>query len=103
MPAMTRDRASSLAAWVKLVKLRVTPGVLGEVRLKSELSPKKLARTWSPAAPTHPWPDGKSPKGGGNRNEAQLGSGTVAGLPSSSGLPSASASRIAVIGRQLSK
>ena len=48
---------ASAAAWVKLVKLRVTPGSVELVVLKAVLSPKVAASTSAAAALKVEWPD----------------------------------------------
>src|SRR5581483_6795638 len=86
---------ASSAAALKLVKDRVTPGSAGEVTANDCLSPKKLSSTSAPAAlivlcaPGYEGSAGVVPASG-----SQFGSATV------SGLPSVSASLIAVTGRQ---
>ncbi len=48
---------ASSAAWLKLAKLRVTPGSVGEVVLKAVLSPKVAARMPAAAALKVLWPE----------------------------------------------
>ena len=50
MPPYTRLRPDSPAAWLKLVKLRVTPGSVALVVVKAVSSPKVRASTAAAAA-----------------------------------------------------
>src|SRR5262245_29754483 len=90
-----RLRPASRAAAEKLVNERVTPGNAGDVSEKDCSSPYTLARTSAAAAlivlcaPGYDGSGAVFPASG-----SQFGSATVAGLPS------LSASRIAVTGRQ---
>src|ERR1700761_6455519 len=90
-----RLRPASSAAALKLSNERVTPGSVGEVTENESWSPKKRASTSAPAAlivlcaPGYEGSAGVLPASG-----SQVGSATVARLPS------VSARRIAVTGRQ---
>src|SRR6478609_3283009 len=86
---------ASVAAALKLSNDRVTPGSAGEVTANDWRSPKKLASTSAPAALIvlcAPGYDGSAAVL--TESGSQVGSATV------SGLPSVSARRIAVTGRQ---
>src|SRR5438552_18615602 len=85
----------SWAVAEKLVNDRVTPGRLSELKVKEMASvPKKAARTAALAPLTPLWPEMYDGWAGVTRNGVQAGSAAV------SGLPSVSAARIAVTGRQ---
>src|SRR5689334_2568828 len=90
-----RLRPASCVAALKLSNERVTPGSTGDVSENDWSSPKKAASTSAPAAlivlcaPGYDGSAGVLPASG-----SQFGSATVAGLPS------VSARRIAVTGRQ---
>src|SRR5205809_2590286 len=107
MPAQTRASVTSLRASEKRSKLRVVPDLL-LCAVKPILSvPKKFSSVCTNALVAQAWPDGWSGKGGvksGNRGlqtgVAGSNSGNHVGSAWVSGLPSVSASRIAVIGRQ---
>src|SRR5262245_32184118 len=106
MPPQTRASMTSLSASEKRSKvLGVGDLLLGIVN--SILSvPKKFCSVWTMALLAQEWAEGWSGNGGvasgggamtgvaGSNSGVQLGSASVAGLPS------VSASRIAVIGRQ---
>src|SRR5215468_5391126 len=106
MPAHTRASMTSWSASENRSKLRVVHDLLLNA-LKPILSvPKKFWSVCTNAEVALQWPDGWSGKGGvtsggglqtvvdGSNNGSHVGSASVAGLPS------ISASRIAVIGRQ---
>src|SRR5258707_7028611 len=106
MPAHTRASMTSSSASENRQKLRVVHDLLLNA-LKPILSvPKKFRSVCTNAPVAEACPEGWSGKGGvtsdgrtqtgvdGSNNGSQVGSATVAGLPS------VSASRIAVIGRQ---
>src|SRR5215831_3067654 len=107
MPAHTRASITSLRASENRLKLRVVQDLLLNA-LKAILSvPKKFWSVFTNAAVAQQWPDGWSGKGGvksgargvqvcvdGSNSGSHVGSASVAGLPS------VSASRIAVMGRQ---
>src|SRR5512144_760916 len=106
MPAHTRASMTSLAASEKRSKLRVVQDLLLNA-LKAILSvPKKFWSVCTNAEVALQWPDGWSGKGGvkssGGLQTGVAGSnrGSHVGSASVAGLPSVSASRIAVIGRQ---
>src|SRR5437868_5303425 len=94
MPAYTRLIPASSAAWEKLVNERVTPGIASDVVVKAVWSPKNAARTVLAAPLKVLWPESYDGKLGVVRSGVQVGSAAVAGLPS------VSAARMAVIGRQ---
>src|SRR5262245_23241096 len=85
---------ASCAAPLKLVNERVTPGVAGEVTAKLCASPYTLASTVAAAALSVLCAPGYDGSGA-----VLPASGSHAGSPTVFGLPSASASRIAVTGR----
>src|SRR6478752_10376281 len=94
MPPQTRASRTSLIIWEIREKLRVVWELLLNA-LKATLSVPKNAWRVLPIAPTSQlWPDGWSGKAGVASSGVHIGSATVAGLPS------VSARRIAVIGRQ---
>src|SRR5207244_9548992 len=106
MPPHTRASMTSLSASENRSKLRVVQDLLLKA-LKPILSvPKKFWSVFTNALVAQACPEGWSGKGGvtsdgrlqtgvdGSNNGSQVGSASVAGLPS------VSASRIAVIGRQ---
>src|SRR5438552_15192905 len=85
----------SWAVAEKLVNDRVTPGRLSELKVKEMASvPKKAARTAALAPLTPLWPEVYDGWFGVTSSGVQAGSAAV------SGLPSVSAARIAVTGRQ---
>src|SRR5437870_2371463 len=89
---------ASSAAWENELKLRVTPGRSSESVVKGVLSePKKAASTTAAAPLKVLWPEMYSGNGGVTSSGVQVESLTV------SGLPSVSALRMAVMGRQKSK
>src|SRR5260370_12138135 len=90
-----RESLASSRADEKLAYVRTVPGRPTDSREKLVVSPKKSART--PAAPPlkMAWADTYSGCAGVGSNGVQAGSAAV------SGLPSASASTMAVMGRQL--
>src|SRR5260370_33135099 len=90
-----RESLASSRADEKLAYVRTVPGRPTDSREKLVVSPKKSART--PAAPPlkMAWADTYSGCAGVGSNGVQAGSAAV------SGLPSASASTRAVIGRQV--
>src|SRR4051794_26193149 len=93
-----RLRPASSAASEKRLNERVTPGKVSEVVVKRTSSvPKKEARTAAAAPLKVLCPEVYDGKGGVVSSGAQLGSGAV------SGLPSRSASWMAVTGRQKAK
>src|SRR5438270_1834881 len=95
MPAYTRLSFTSCAAAEKLANERVAPGKLSELREKLTASvPKKAARTAAAPELTPLWPETYEGWFGVTRYGVQLGSATVLSLPS------VSAARIAVTGRQ---
>src|SRR5262245_46538078 len=97
MPPSSRLRAFSAAAAEKLAYERVTPGRSGGVEVKATASvPKKPARAVAAAAPYALCPDEYDGCAGVTSSGAQVGSARV------SGLPSVSAARMAVTGRQKS-
>src|SRR5438093_11372267 len=94
IPAQTRASRTSLSPAEKRAKLRVVCELLLNA-LKATLSvPKNAWSVLTMALDTQRWPDGCSGKGGVASNGVHVGSAIVAGLPS------VSAWRIAVIGRQ---
>src|SRR5881396_3086476 len=107
MPAHTRASMTSLSASENRSKLRVVQDLLLNA-LKPILSvPKKFWSVLTNALVAQAWPEGWSGKGGvksGNKGlqtgVAGSNSGNHVGSASVAGLPSVSASRIAVIGRQ---
>src|SRR6266487_5684192 len=106
MPAHTRASMTSLVASEKRSKARVVQDLLLNA-LKAILSvPKKFWSVCTNAAVAEACPEGWSGKGGVNSGGGlQTGidgsnSGSHVGSASVAGLPSVSASRIAVIGRQ---
>src|SRR4030095_14936263 len=106
MPAQTRASMTSLSACEKRSKLRVVQDLLLNA-LKPILSvPKKFLSECTNALLAQAWPEGWSGKGGvkssGGLQTGVIGSnsGSHVGSASVDGLPSVSASRIAVIGRQ---
>src|SRR5437762_2113747 len=94
MPAKMRASLISSRAAEKLEKDRTTPSITSESVLKEVPLPKMLASTVAAAPLTVEWPEGYSGKAGVVSSGVQLGSAVV------SGLPSVSASGIAVTGRQ---
>src|SRR5205807_10355655 len=106
MPPHTRASMTSLSASENRSKLRVVQDLLLKA-LKPILSvPKKFWSVFTNALVALQWPDGWSGKGGvtsgGGWQTGVVGwnSGSHVGSASVAGLPSVSASRIAVIGRQ---
>src|SRR5213592_1688158 len=94
MPAQMRASMTSLSPAENRAKLRVVCELLLNA-LNAILSvPKNAWSVLTMAPDTHRWPDGCSGKGGVASNGVQVGSALVAGLPS------VSAWRIALIGRQ---
>ena len=95
-----RLRPASLAASSKLANVRSTgrPATRkpGDADVKPTLAPKTLVSTAAAAPLKVLWPETYSGNGGVMSNEVQAGSATVAALPS------LSACRMAVIGRQKS-
>src|SRR6059036_3047082 len=106
MPAHTRASITSLRMSENLSKLRVVQDLLLKAVTAILSVPKKFWSVCTNAPVLQACPDGWSGKGGvtssggwqtavaGSNSGSQVGSATV------SGLPSVSASRIAVIGRQ---
>src|SRR6266481_4612528 len=106
MPTHTRASMTSVSASENRSKLRVVQDLLLKA-LKPILSvPKKFWSVFTNAAVAQACPEGWSGKGGvtsdGRLQTGVAGSnsGSHAGSASVAGLPSVSASRIAVIGRQ---
>ena len=98
MPPNTRASAISATAAEKLANDRV-PGRSSDVKVKGELSPNMAARIDAAEPLTVEWPDGYSgcggvPDGRASSHGVHAVSGSVLALPS------VSAKRIAVIGRQ---
>src|SRR5882762_2865965 len=94
MPAQTRASITSLSASENRSKLRVVQDLLLKA-LKAILSVrKKFLSVCTNAAVAQAWPGGWQTGVAGSNSGSQVGSASVAGLPS------VSASRIAVIGRQ---
>src|SRR5687768_4767632 len=88
---------ASAAASEKVANDRVTPGITSDVVVKLMSSDSKnVASTAAPAALNVLWPDVYDGNGGVAISGVQVGSGSVAPLPSRSPL------RIAVTGRQKS-
>src|SRR5262249_60607823 len=97
IPPSRRLRAFSLAAAEKLANERVTPGKSVVVEVNAMLSvPKNPARAVAAAAPNVLCPDEYAGCAGVAISGVQVGSAWV------SGLPSVSAARMAVTGRQKS-
>src|SRR5262245_58893967 len=97
MPARMRLRPASCDAAEKLAYERVTPGRSSEVAVKLTLSvPKNPARAAAAAALTVLCPDVYDGCAGVTISGVQFGSARVSGLPSLSAL------RMAVTGRQKS-
>src|SRR5262249_29655946 len=95
IPPSRRLRAFSLAAAEKLANEGVTPGRSGVVEVKAMSSvPKNPARAVAAAAPYALCPDEYDGCAGVASSGVQVGSAAVAGLPS------VSAARMAVTGRQ---
>src|SRR5262245_23669230 len=106
MPAHTRASMTSLSASEKRSKLRVVQDlVLNALKLILSV-PKKFWSVCTIALLPQAWPEGWSGKGGvtsdGRLQTGVAGSnsGSHVGSASVAALPSVSASRIAVIGRQ---
>src|SRR5215510_9089776 len=106
MPAQTRASITSLSASENRSKLRVVHDLLLNA-LKPTLSvPKKFRNVLTIATVAEACPEGWSGNGGvtkaGGLQTAVVGSnsGSHVGSASVAGLPSVSASRIAVMGRQ---
>src|SRR5436190_17662037 len=98
MPPKTRASAISATADVKLGNARV-PDRTSDVTVNCVSLPNSADKTKAAEPLTVEWPDGYSgwggvPAGKKSSQGVQLGSGSVAALPS------VSPSRIAVIGRQ---
>src|SRR5205823_6080120 len=106
MPAHTRASITSLSACEKRSKLRVVHDLLLKALNPILSVPKKFWSVCTNALVAQACPDGCSGKGGvtssGGLHTAVVGSnsGSHVGSASVAGLPSVSASRIAVIGRQ---
>src|SRR5688500_6744563 len=94
IPHHPRALLASRVACVRRVQLPVVPG-LAPVTLNALLSvPEEPGGVWANVRLKHSWPEGWSGYGGAGIRDVQFGSGSVAGLPS------LSAARMAVIGRQ---
>src|SRR5258706_11619379 len=96
MPTLIRDSAFSWAAWAKQFQVRVEPAgtAVVEVIVTVTQGPNRSVSAWTLDQPEAECPETWSGCGGVGRSGVHVGSaGSVAGLPS------VSASRIAVIGR----
>src|SRR5213080_3764320 len=107
MPAHTRASITSLSMSENRSKLREVQDLLLNTLTAILSVPKKCWSVYTNALVAHECPEGWSGKGGvksGNRGlqtgVAGSNSGSHVGSASVAGLPSVSASRIAVIGRQ---
>src|SRR5688572_8656149 len=94
MPAQTRQSMISLSACDRRSKLREVSELLLNAVNATLSVPKKFCIVWTIAPLTQPCPEGWSGNGGVPISGVQFESGAVARLPS------AAASRMAVIGRQ---
>src|SRR6266481_8996193 len=106
MPAQTRASMTSLSTSEKRSKLRVVQDLLLNALTAILSVPKKFWSVFTNAPVAQAWPEGWSGKGGvtsdgrAHTGVAGSNSGSHVGSASVAGLPSVSASRIAVIGRQ---
>jgi hypothetical protein len=84
MPAITLESAFSLAAWLKLEKLRSSPlfSAVEELTVKLVLFPSTWANMVAAVLPKAAWVEGYSGMGGVGIKDVQAGSGSVLGLPS---------------------
>src|SRR6478752_5818569 len=94
MPPQIRAPRTSLSASEKRAKVRVVCELLLKASKAILSVPKKAWSVLTIAPDTQLWPDGWSGNAGVASSGVHVGSATVAGLPS------VSARRIAVIGRQ---
>src|SRR5712691_2402109 len=106
MPAHTRASITSLSISENRSKLRVVQDLLLNGLTAILSVPKKFWSVFTNAPVAQAWPEGWSGKGG-VKSDGRLQTGVVGSNSGShvgsawvSGLPSVSASRIAVIGRQ---
>ena len=93
-PAHTRALLDSMGKSEKRANVRGLPGNVGDSMMKGNSSPNTDVSTTAPAAETMVCAAGYSGCGGVARSGVQVGSGSVAGLPS------VSAAGMAVTGRQ---
>src|SRR5437667_5731853 len=107
MPAHTRASMTSLSMSENRSKLRVVQDLLLNALTVILSVPKKFWSVFTNAPVAQAWPEGWSGKGGVKSGARGVqvcvdgsNSGSHVGLASVAGLPSVSASRIAVIGRQ---